>query len=203
MSIKRIRAVDRALQVIGVLSQSGSCTLTELRQKTGLDNAGLLRILGTMIDRGWVRQLIVEKRYELSHSLGDILGAEARAHPMAESAMPILLELRQNPYSLPSDLCAIRGFGQFEIIESRRQRGYGIREEMYWEPPFDETPPPIRAIAVPIITEDGIHGSLSLLWLEEHLSADTVIRSGLLERLKASARDISTKLTEGSIPPPD
>ena len=63
--------------------------------------------------------------------------------------------------------------------------------------------PPILAIAVPIITEDGIHGSLSLLWLEEHLSADTVSRSGLLERLKASARDISTKLTEGSIPPPD
>ena len=74
MSIKRIRAVDRALLVIEVLSQSGSCSLTELRQKTGLDNAGLLRILGTMIDRGWVRQLIVEKRYELSHSLGDILG---------------------------------------------------------------------------------------------------------------------------------
>ena len=76
-----------------------------------------------MIDRGWVRQLIVEKRYELSHSLGDILGAEARAHPMAEIAVPILLELRQNPYSLPSDLCAIRGFGQFEIIESTRLRG--------------------------------------------------------------------------------
>ena len=123
MSIKRIRAVDRALLVIEVLSQSGSCSLTELRQKTGLDNAGLLRILGTMIDRGWVRQLIVEKRYELSHSLGDILGAEARAHPMAEIAVPILLELRQNPYSLPSDLCAIRGFGQFEIIESTRLRG--------------------------------------------------------------------------------
>ena len=109
--------------MIEVLSQSGSCSLTELRQKTGLDNAGLLRILGTMIGRGWVRQLIVEKRYELSHSLGDILGAEARAHPMAEIAVPILLELRQNPYSLPSDLCAIRGFGQFEIIESTRLRG--------------------------------------------------------------------------------
>ena len=266
MSIKRIRAVDRALLVIEVLSQSGSCSLTELRQKTGLDNAGLLRILGTMIDRGWVRQLIVEKRYELSHSLGDILGAAARAHPMAEIAVPILLELRQNPYSLPSDLCAIRGSGQFEIIESTRlrgpmapgrtglglhqsahgrvilahisdemrekhtntflnrarkediswynsgrldaeleitrARGYGIRAELYWEPPFDESPP-VGAIAVPIITADGIHGSLSLLWLEEHLSADTVLRSGLLERLKTSARDISTKLSEGSIPAPD
>ena len=42
---------------------------------------------------------------------------------MAENSVPILLELRQNPYSLPSDLCAIRGFGQFEIIESTRLRG--------------------------------------------------------------------------------
>ena len=72
MRIKRIRAVDRALLVIEVLSQSGSCSL-KLRQKTGLDNAGLLRILGTMIDRGWERQLIVEKRYEQYF--------EARAHP--------------------------------------------------------------------------------------------------------------------------
>ena len=189
---------------------------------------------------------------------------------MAEIAVPILLKLIQNPYSLPSDLCAIRGFGQFEIIESTRlrgtmepgrtglglqpslfqsahgrvilahmsdemcekhiqaflnrarkddiswynsgrldaeleitrNRGYGIREELYWEPPFDETPP-IGAIAVPIITRDGIHGSLSLLWLEEHLSANTVIRSGLLDRLKASAGNISTKLSESSIPAPD
>ena len=67
MSIKRIRAVDRALLVIEVLSQSGSCSLTELRQKTGLDYVGPLRILGTMNNRSWVRQLIVEKRYELSH----------------------------------------------------------------------------------------------------------------------------------------
>jgi DNA-binding IclR family transcriptional regulator len=86
--------------------------------------------------------------------------------------------------------------------KSHVQRGYGIRAELYWEPPFDESPP-VGAIAVPIITADGIHGSLSLLWLEEHLSADTVLRSGLLERLKTSARDISTKLSEGSIPAPD
>jgi len=46
------------------------------------------------------------------------LRAEARAHSMAEIAVPILLDLRQNQYSLPSDLCAIRGYGQLEIIES-------------------------------------------------------------------------------------
>ena len=47
-------------------------------------------------------------------------------------------------------------------LDITRKRGYGIREELYWEPPFDESPP-IGAIAVPIITEGGIHGSLRLL----------------------------------------
>ena len=77
--------------------------------------------------------------------------------------------------------------GRLDELEITRKRGYGIREELYWEPPFDETPP-IGAIAVPIVTEDGIHGSLSLLWLEEHLSADTVVRSGLLRSLKDIGR---------------
>ena len=119
MSIKRIRAVDRALLVIEVLSQSRSCSLTELRQKTGLDNAGLLRILGTMIDRGWVRQLIVEKRYELSHSLGDILGAEARAHPMAEIAVPICWNCAKTPIRCPLIFALFAGLVSLKSSKAR------------------------------------------------------------------------------------
>jgi IclR family mhp operon transcriptional activator len=119
MSIKRIRAVDRALLVIEVLSQSGSCSLTELRQKAGLDNAGLLRILGTMIDRGWVRQLIVEKRYELSHSLGNTLGAEARAHPMAEIAVPIFWNCAKTPTRCPLIFALFAGLVSLKSLKAR------------------------------------------------------------------------------------
>lgn len=123
MSIKKIRAVDRSLIVIETLSQSRSLSLVQLRKKTGLDNATLLRILSTLIDRGWVRQLIVEKKYVLSHTLGAILSSASRTHPIAELAVPILLELKTNPFSLPSDLCAIVDDGVLEIVESTRLRG--------------------------------------------------------------------------------
>ena len=83
-----------------------------------------------------------------------------------------------------------------------RENGDMAFEKSYIGNPHLMKHPPIGAIAIPIITADGIHGSLSLLCLEEHLSADTVIQSGLLERLKAWAGDISTKTIEGSIPPP-
>lgn len=123
MSLKRIRALDRGLMVIETLSRSGSLSLGQLRHKTGLDNATLLRIIATLIDRGWARQLLVEKKYELTHSLGSILGAQSRAYPIAELSAPILLELKDNQFALPSDLCAIIGDGLFEIVESTRLKG--------------------------------------------------------------------------------
>lgn len=269
MSIKRIRALERGLVVIEALSQSRSLSLTQLRAKTGLDNATLLRILTTLIDRGWVRQLIVEKKYELSHSLEKILGSDSTGHPMAELAAPILLSLKDNALGLPSDLCAIIGDGQFEIVESTRQKGplaqdrtglglrpslflsahgriilasmsdekrmvhinaflnrarkndaswyqrgflknelamaqkqgYAIREKDYWEPPFDGTSS-IGAIAVIIENDDGIHGSLSLLWLEEQHDLNDVLQAGLLDRLNQAARQIAESLSKHNIKAP-
>ena len=269
MSVKKIRAIDRALMVIEALSQSRSLSLVQLRQKTGLDNATLLRILTTLIDRGWVRQLIVEKRYELSHRLETILGSVSRAHPMRELAAPVLLELKSNPYSLPSDLCAVIGDGLIEIVESTRlrgpmapartglglrpslfksahgrailaampeplrkrhidsflnrarkddilwynngfldrelamttERGYSIRETHYWEPPFDDAPA-FGAIAVCIQNKTAIYGSVSLLWLEEDISLETVINAGLADGLKSAAEDIAEKLAKNKITAP-
>lgn len=270
MTIKRIRAVDRALLVIETLSHSRSLSLVQLRQHTGLDNATLLRILSTLIDRGWVRQLIVEKKYELSHSIDKILGANQRALPIAELAAPILLEMRSNPLNLPSEVSAIVGDGIIEIVESTRLRGrmapvrtglglrpsmfqsahgrtilsampealrqrhveaflnralkndvlwhkqgyfdkemkrtmengYGRRQENYWEPPFDDAPP-FGAIAVPIQDKSGIHGSISLIWLEDEISFDTVMNADMLAWLQSYAKAISSKLTEYNIIAPN
>ena len=269
MSIKRIRALERGLLVIESLSQSRSLSLTQLRTKTGLDNATLLRILSTLIDRGWARQLIVEKKYELSHSLEKILGSGSTGHPIAELAAPILLSLKDNPLGLPSDLCAIMGDGQFEIVESTRQKGplaqdrtglglrpslfrsahgriilasmpserrmlhinaflnrarkkdanwyqrgflthelemaqkqgYALREKDYWEPPFDGTSS-VSALAVIIKNETGIHGSLSLLWLEEQHDLQDILQAGLLDKLNEAAKQIATSLSAHNIKAP-
>ena len=120
---KRIRALDRGLQVIEHLSNFGLSTLAELRRKTGLSNATLIRILSTLQDRGWVRRNIVEGQYELAHSLEKILGANVRAHPLAEIATPILINMATLKRGLPSDLTAIIGIGKLEIVESTRTRG--------------------------------------------------------------------------------
>ncbi len=267
--MKRVRSIDRALLVIETLSTSGSMSLVQLRQHTGLDNATLLRILTTMMDRGWVRQLIVEKKYELSHSLGKTLGEQSRAYPIAELAAPILLELKGNRLGLPSDLCAITGAGLFEVVESTRLRGpmapartglglqpslfrsahgrailaalpkverdkhidaflnrarkedvawyrqdhldnileetsnngYGLRQEKYWEPPFDESPP-IGAIAIAIVTSTGVHGSISILWLEEHLSLEEVMQAGLIDELAQAVGRITKILEDNNIVAP-
>ncbi|MGC6517741.1 MAG: helix-turn-helix domain-containing protein [Candidatus Puniceispirillaceae bacterium] len=266
MSTKRIRALERGLVVIEALSQSRSLSLTQLRAKTGLDNATLLRIIATLIDRGWVRQLIAEKKYELSHSLEKILGADSTGHPMAEIAEPILLKLKDNQFGLPSDLCAIMGDGQIEIVESTRQKGplaqdrtglglrpslflsahgriilssmpleqrmihvnaflnrarkddvswyrrgllkdeiaiaqkqgFARREKDYWEPPFDGTSA-IGAIAVIIKNDYGIHGSLSLLWLEAQHELKDILQAGLLDGLNEAAAQIAASLAHHKI----
>ena len=266
---KKIRAVERALAVLEILSTHGSSSLVQLRQKTGLDNATLLRILWTLIDRGWVRQLIVEKKYELSHALGTIFHSHMRANPMAELSAPILVDLKSNALGLPSDLSTIMGEGVIEITESSRLRGpmapsrtalglrpsyfrsahgrailaalpeadrvrhinaylnrarkdevawyqrghwdkvlsqtidqgYGHRETLYWEPPFDDAPE-FEAVAIAIRNETGVHGAISLIWLAKEYDFAEVVEAGLLESLKQAATDIAMRLSDKGIAAP-
>lgn len=265
----RIRALDRGLIVVELLSRNGQMTLGELRHATGLSNPTLLRILATLQDRNWARRNIVEGRYELAHSLGGLLGDNARAHPLAEIATPILLALKPREAGWPSDLCAVLGPGLIEIIESTRlrgpmaptrtalglrpsmvfsahgrailaysspravadhlsvmtrkgtkqdrlwiengrfdaeidatrKRGYGLREPGYWAPPFDPGPA-LGAMAVPILSQNGLHGTISLVWMSDNISLDHVLELGGLDDLrKASARIGVALECEGIVAP--
>ncbi len=255
-SSKTIRALDRGLQIVELLSQRGQMTLADLRSLSGLTNPTLLRILLTLQERGWVRRNLAEGRYELAHSLGSLLGEGARAHPLAELSESYLLDLKVRQAGWPSDLCALIGPGRIEIIESTRirgplaltrsalgirpsmvksahgrailafsneqqskrhfeairqgalkedilwletgqlqdeiaktrARGFGLREPSYWQAPFDPGPEH-AAMAVPILSRTGVHGSISLLWLAEEMTLDEVLSQGaLLDLQKTSAR---------------
>lgn len=254
---KRIRSLDRGLSIVEHLSRHGLSSLADLRRATGLSNATLFRLLATLRDRGWVRRNIVEGHYELAHSLGDLLGANARAHPMAELAAPILLDMRSRQLGLPSDLCTMVGPGKIEIIESTRlrgpmapartglgirpsmflsahgrailaflsggefqahvavaeasctqqekhwlhggrfqeeirktlARGYGLREPGYWVESGFDPGPDLGAMAVPILSRSGLHGTLSVLWMRDDMSLQEVLSLNTLDDLrKASAR---------------
>lgn len=122
-SSKTIRALDRGLRIIELLSQRGQMSLSDLRKASKLSNPTLLRILLTLQERGWVRRNIVEGHYELTHSLGNLLGEATRAHPLADLSAPHLLDLKGRQAGWPSDLCTIVGAGRLEIVESTRLRG--------------------------------------------------------------------------------
>lgn len=266
---ERIRSLERGLDVVEHLSRNGHVTLAELRQATGLKNATLFRVLATLRARGWVRRNLVEGRYELSHSLGNLLGETARAHPLAEFAEPILLDLKGRQAGWPSDLCAVLGPGRIEIIESTRirgpmaptrtslgirpslvysahgravlafsrpeiaeqhlervrqyatkeelwwiesgklaaeieatrKRGFGLREPNYWSPPFDPGPE-VGAMAVPILTPEGIYGTLSLLWVADEMDLDEVLAFGSLDDLRRACVRIAAALQREGIEVP-
>jgi IclR family mhp operon transcriptional activator len=259
---KRIRALDRGLSVVEHLSRHGLSSLSVLRKSTGLSNATLLRVLATLQARGWVRRNIIEGQYELAHSLGELLGKNARAHPVAEQAAPILLTLRQRQIGLPSDVATIVGPGTIEIIESTRlrgpmapartslgirpsmvfsahgraflavappletrlhlsvlrangtkkevlwidsgkleeelartrARGYGLREPEYWvDTPLDQGPD-LGAMAVPIPSATGVHGTLSLLWIRDDMTLDEVLALGSLQDMRVAVVRIGAAL---------
>lgn len=259
---KRIRALERGLIVLEYLSRNGLSSLADLRRATGLGNATLLRLLATMQDRGWVRRNIVEGQYELAHALGEVLGAEARAHPMAEIAAPILLGMHTRALGFPSDLCALVGPGKLEIVESTRirgpmapgrtglgirpsmvrsahgraflafaskaqvalhldavryseirenrpwleeavlnaelertrDRGFGLRDEGYFVQIGYDPGPDLAAMAVPIRSQSGIHGTLSILWFREDRTLAEVLSLGGLDDLKRAASRIGAAL---------
>jgi IclR family mhp operon transcriptional activator len=259
---KQIRALDRGLDVVEYLSKNGLSSLADLRKATGLSNATLLRVLATLRERGWVRRNIVEGQYELAHALGALLGAHSRAHPFAELAAPILLNMQSQQIGLPSDLCAITGPGRMELIESTRVRGpmaplrtgmgirpsvllsahgraalafasdeqlsvhleaiqsFGTRQEQQWletgklddelartralgfgkrevdywvERAFDPGPN-LGAIAVPVMSQSGLHGTLSILWLQDRMGLDDVLKLGALEAMQQASTQIGKAL---------
>lgn len=269
-STKSIRALDRGLQILELLALHGQMTLADLRKSSGLSNPTLLRILLTLQNRGWVRRNIVEGRFELAHSLGNLLGEAARAHPLAELAAPFLLDLKGRQAGWPSDLCTLIGPGRIEIIESTRlrgpmaltrtalgirpsmvmsahgrailafssdeqgarhievirqsgskedilsidngtfaeeirrtrARGYGLREPNFWQAPFDPGPE-LAAMAVPILSASGVHGSLSLLWMAAEMTLEEVLSLGALHDLQKTSAKIGAALDKANVVAPE
>lgn len=267
---KKIRALDRGLSIVEHLSNSGLLTLAELRKASGLSNATLLRVLATLQARGWVRRNIAEGQYELAHSLGDVLGANARAHPLAETAAPILLDMETRNRGFPSDLCAVIGPAKMEVVESTRVRGplapgrtgmgirpsmirsahgraflafadqdqfdihmaaleqseskenrlwlengrfaaaletakrkgFGIRDDDYFLLNAFDTGPDLAAIAVPILSKSGIHGTVSILWLRDDTTLEEVLAIGALADMRKAASRIGAALDRKRIKAP-
>lgn len=83
-----------------------------------------------------------------------------------------------------------------KVIEKTRAQGFGEREAAYWAPPFDPGPE-LGAMAVPIMSSTGVHGTISLVWIADDMNVEEVLDFGSLEDLRRAAARIGLAL-EGS-----
>ncbi|MCK9511279.1 MAG: helix-turn-helix domain-containing protein [Pigmentiphaga sp.] len=126
-SVKTIRAVERAFEVLGALhGLPEGATLAELQRHTGLSKPTLLRLVKTLIGVRAVRRGMVDQRYRLSTQLDVIASGRQLVDQLSDLAAPILDELCQE-LEWPSDLLMHAGDDDYlTVLESslRRSRFY-------------------------------------------------------------------------------
>lgn len=102
---KTIRALDRALHIIQTVAMSESSSLAELNEKTGIPKPTLLRLISTLIQRGYLRQSVIDGRYRASISLPETEAQSVSQELvlLADKAMPHALALTDK-IGWPSDI---------------------------------------------------------------------------------------------------
>ena len=120
--VKRIRALDRGLEVLGHLQMARTASLHDLYVATGLPKSTLTRVLTTLAERGLVWQRLADGAFMASHTY---LPRSPQVHDegfLVEAAAPVLERLCHQ-VKWPSVL-AVPRLTHMEVIETNRPRSY-------------------------------------------------------------------------------
>lgn len=119
-SLKEIRAVARAIEVLEALSRSGACSLAELNRTTGIAKSTIRRLLLTLERGRFVRCSLADGLYRanvLVPSQEELQQTPLIAR-LVEAARPVMEEMATTVV-WPSDLVVRDGL-QLRIVESNR-----------------------------------------------------------------------------------
>lgn len=122
MQVKTITALARGLEVLHLLQALGALTLADLHARTGIPKASLLRILKTMMERGFVWQRMADGAWLPSFSLAELAGRIDRDTRLVEQASPVLESLTAR-LRWPSVL-AVPRLTHMAVIETNVSRAY-------------------------------------------------------------------------------
>lgn len=114
----RTRALARGLSALEVLASNGPAPLAILRERTGLGNATLLRILQTLELCDWVVRRSTDGRYELAPKIDSFIAGRLHVNPVAEIARSTLERLPDRLDGWPSEIAAPIAPGQTAILAS-------------------------------------------------------------------------------------
>jgi len=128
-SVKTIRAVERAFQVLEALQRMPTgATLAELKAVTGLSGPTLLRLLKTLAGVKAVRRSMVDQRYRPGMRLIVLTRGLDPADRLADLAAP-WIDLLCQELQWPSDLAIHAGDDDFMLVleSSLRQSRFYVR----------------------------------------------------------------------------
>lgn len=117
-SIKSIRSVERAIQVLRFLQTGAPATLEDIHRGTDLPRATVARLLLTLQNEGMVRRGLADSLYRNTAHLPRLTESLGPAERLAEAGAPVLERL-QNEMSWPSDL-GVRNGNFIEVVETSR-----------------------------------------------------------------------------------
>lgn len=135
--VKSIESLGRGLRVLEALAD-GASSITDIRRRTGLDKATLLRVLRTLGEHGWIHRRLGDGGYALRTGLTLRQPRDTPHQPLVEQAGPLLARL-QARIGWPSDL-AVRAGSHMRIVESTRRftdlalshRVIGLEPHILW-----------------------------------------------------------------------
>ena len=88
-------AIQKVCAILRVLAQNSPLRLTEIAEATSLNKATTLRILGSLIEEGFVSRVAGAKTYELGQEARVMAVGARRSVDIAELAQPSLLRLSE------------------------------------------------------------------------------------------------------------
>ena len=91
----KFNAIQKVCAILRVLAQSAPLRLTEIAEATSLNKATTLRILGSLIEEGFVSRVTGAKTYELGQEARVMAVGARRTVDVAELAQPSLLRLSE------------------------------------------------------------------------------------------------------------
>jgi IclR family mhp operon transcriptional activator len=121
---KSIRALERGLTVIEALGRRKVTSLAALARATDLPKPTLLRVLKTLIEKGWAYRRVNDGTYCLALAPGGRDPAAIRRTKIARIGAAFLQKLSEGT-GLPADLTIVVEPGILEVVESTRVRCEG------------------------------------------------------------------------------
>jgi DNA-binding IclR family transcriptional regulator len=91
----KFNAIQKVCAILRVLAQNSPLRLTEIAEATSLNKATTLRILGSLIEEGFVSRVTGAKAYELGQEARVMTVGARRTVDIAELAQPSLLRLSE------------------------------------------------------------------------------------------------------------